>query len=283
MDITINDFFDHRRFSKIIKENPDEIEFNLFNRIKNKCIVTINPKEFLFIPAGFFIFEFDKLYGRSGFNISLKYTSDNDIFADLNPPIFSQNIENIDEYSYDKIEDFNSFIINNKTKIFKVKESQYNQLNCYNWDINNFKNFTLNKPFNVIKSYSTFFAEKPIKYYFPRNYVEIDTISDFSRFSRLVDVDTDNYYKFIVHNANFDEIYKPDNFLKNSELTISYESSYNCLQSSYNDMMITPIQGRKKIIIISPSESENLYLFNNYSISFLKDFYYKIMNNEVFL
>jgi len=82
MELSIFDFFEQRRFSELQVINPNNDIYTKYYSIQSKLDVSLNEKEILFIPKGWYYFEICKSYGMSELNITHKSIFTNELFSD---------------------------------------------------------------------------------------------------------------------------------------------------------------------------------------------------------
>jgi hypothetical protein len=254
------DFYIQRRFSKIKNPYPEKND-STKNYLNSKRIeVEIKPNEMLFIPAGWFHFVIsDKVDEISKLNVAVSFFTEYDgcIDCDLENQTFTETIR----YSHEDKINYDSY----KKKSFPCI---INSSHIYNSGISieNLSNLYQNRDITVTKSHSDLFISNYIQEVYPECCVEVPM--KFHEFLSLGMNDKKNNYYLLQSSVNLKslKIDKPE-FLKDEKgknycVWINFGKIFTGLHYDEHNNVLIQLQGTKKIILIPPSERNNLDLVN---------------------
>lgn len=280
MELTVDDFFEQRRFSKIGSITPNMDVYPLYPKSR-MLELNLNSREMFLLPRNWFYFDIsERVDMLNQMNITYNY--------ELPTKEYSEN--DISKYSYNELyietelntDNLSNYIIKNQP----LHITNISSYSCFSWNINSLKSI-ITKPFPVIKSFYNLMGDDALNYYLPSN--NIKKIYNYSDFIRLHTIDPDNFYKATIPDNDTTSIFDgtiplspfSQKIKLSNYLTIDYAGFNTTLHYNNYDKLILQISGRRRFILFPPTERDNLYLYNTYPPDFLSSFKNSIKNNTV--
>jgi len=223
-----------------------------------KTIVVIEPGEMLFIPAGWFHYVISEEDKKTNINMAVSYFThpDNCIDCDLDKNKIFKDLEeiSINNLVYSKYKNLSQpFIIRDYFKHNK----RFSLLDMTKDKIRKM----YPKKVKVTKSNKPLFASNFIKKHFPNCCEEKEMM-----FDDFLSSNNKSYY--LIQNENENEIKEIPHFLEKEKYSnfsswINFGDCYTALHYDCFNNILMQILGKKKVILIPPSEYKSLHLINN--------------------
>lgn len=246
--------FIERRFSLVPDPYADSGLYEDYGKCK-KTTVVVSPGEMLFIPAGWFHYVISEEVNDTNLNMAISYFTryDGCVDCDLDK---NQKFKDLEEIS------INNLVYSNYKKLSQpfVVRDYFNHNKRFNLlDMSNDK---LKKMYPekvlVTKSKSSLFVSNYITKHFPDCCEEQEMM-----FDDFIKSNNKSYY--LIQNEK--KITEIPYFLESEEYVnfsswINFGDVYSSLHYDIHNNVLMPIFGKKKVILIPPSEHKSLHLIN---------------------
>jgi hypothetical protein len=221
-----------------------------------KTIVVIEPGEMLFIPAGWFHYVISEEDKKTNINMAISYFTvhDNCIDCDLDK---DQIFKDLEEISINDLE-FSKYKKSSQPFVIRDYFKYNKRFSLLDMTKDKIKKM-YPKEVTVTKSKSSFFASNYIKKHFPDCCEEQEML-----FDDFLSSNNKSYY-LIQESLKIKEI---PFFLEKERHSsfsswINFGDCYTTLHYDCNNNILMQIFGKKKVILIPPSEYKSLHLINN--------------------
>lgn len=221
-----------------------------------KTIVVIEPGEMLFIPAGWFHFVMSEEDKKTNINMAISYFTvhDNCIDCDLDK---DQIFKDLEEISINDLE-YNKYKKSSQPFVIRDYFKYNKRFSLLDMTKDKIKKM-YPKEVTVTKSQSSFFASNIVSEHFPGCCEEQEML-----FDDFLSSNNKSYY--LVQNEK--KIKEIPFFLENEKYAnfsswINFGDCFSGLHYDCCNNILMQIYGKKKIILIPPSEYKSLHLINN--------------------
>lgn len=256
--------YQERRFSLVPNPYANSGLYEDYGKCK-KTIVDIDPGEMLFIPAGWFHYVISEEDKKTNLNMAISYFThhDNCIDCELDK---NQIFKNLEEISINNL-DYNKY--KNLSQPFVIRDYfKYNKrFSLLDLQKDKIKKMYPKKVM-VTKSNKSLFASNYISKHFPDCCEEKEML-----FDDFLNSNNKSYY-LIQGEQKIKEI---PYFLEKERHSsfsswINFGDCYTVLHYDCSNNVLMQIFGKKKIILIPPSEYKSLHLINNMDTKLLCTF-----------
>lgn len=266
----LDEFFAHRRFSRVPHERPDSTLFPKYATAR-QIRIKLGEGDALFLPAGWFHFVFSRETGGSELNIAANFFIKHPTCVDCmnRTRVFATTIKHKTDVTPAS---FKRHVTQSEPFLHRCFSATHSWP-CFQWTRDKLVNAMGTSPQVVAVSTDNMFASNWIRCFDTEHTMEkIMTFNDF------LEADDKNPGKrhYLLQATDTDAardigspVYVDPRSMRPAALWINMGDVYSSLHYDSHDNLLVQISGTKDIILFPPSEGDKLYLYNPYPPSLL--------------